>query len=147
MKIIKQGTLTKAIKTTPVSVSCSLCGFEAELDPGEVITQCPNCGSPSLVFTNVFIDPTPKKRSPAERFPMEYYHYSEGTGSVALSDQAVSQKIDDTVKAYYSAGSGYAFSSTGDTFVAVFQTDKDDVNSFLVMVSKDHYEYDVIEGE
>ena len=55
--------------------------------------------------------------------------------------------IDDSVEAYKKANCGYAFSGRGDTFVAVFQTDEDDINDFLVVVSKDHYEYDFVNGE
>lgn len=147
MRIIKQGKPAKNEKTTLYSVSCPICGFEAELDPGESIIQCPYCKSSKLVFTTPLIDFNSKKKSPSERFPKEYYRCSEKTGAVTLSDQEVSQMIDSTVKTYYSSGCGYAFSSVGDTFVAVFQTDEDNVNDFLVMVSKDHYEYDFVNGE
>lgn len=147
MRIIKEGNPTKIKKTTPASVSCPICGFEAELDPEEYITQCPCCESPNLVFTVPFIDFAQKKKSPSESFPDDYYRFSEETGAAALSNQEVSQMIERTIKEYYSSGGGYSFSSTGDTFVAVFQTDKNSSDTFLVMVSKDHYEYDVEKGE
>lgn len=149
MRIIKEGNPDKVKKTTLVSVSCPICGFEAELDLGESITQCPCCKSPNLVFTTPLADFVPKKKSPSERFPDEYYHFnSSGDGDCAiLSQQETAQMIDDVVEEYKKADCGYAFSSTGDTFVAVFQTDEDDVNDFLVMVSKDHYEYDFVNGE
>ena len=55
--------------------------------------------------------------------------------------------IDDTVEKYKKANCGYAFLSAGDTFVAVLQTNEDNANDFLVMVSKDHYEYEFVNGE
>lgn len=149
MKIIKQGSPTEDKNTTMCSVSCSICGFEAELDPGENLIRCPYCKSSKLVFTTQLIDFRSKKKSPSERFPDEYYRFtSSGDGNAAiLSEQETAKMIDDTVKEYKKANCGYAFSSTGDTFVAVFQTNEDDVNDFLVVVSKDHYEYDFVNGE
>lgn len=92
---------------------------------------------------------SPRKKLPSEKFPDEYYHFSSsGDGdAVTLSKRETAKMIDDTVEEYKKANCGYAFSSTGDTFVAVFQTDEDDINDFLVMVSKDHYEYDFVNGE
>lgn len=149
MRIIKQGRQAESERMTSDSVSCPICGFEGELDPGESIIQCPYCKSFNLVFTTPLIDFRPKKKSPSERFPDEYYHFnSSGDGDCAiLSEQSTAKMIDDTVEEYKKANCGYAFSNRGDTFVAVFQTDEDDVNDFLVMVSKDHYEYDFVNGE
>lgn len=149
MKIIKQGNPTKVIKTPPTSVSCPICGFEAELDPGEDVKWCPCCESSNIIVTTSSVAFKPKKKSPSERFPDEYYRFnSSGDGDAAiLSEQETAKMIDDTVEEYKKANCGYAFSSTGDTFVAVFQTDEDDVNDFLVVVSKDHYEYDFVNGE
>lgn len=145
MKIIKEGNPIKIKKMVPVSVSCPICGFEAELDPGEDVMQCPCCGSSNLVFTT----PLVWKKSPSERFPDEYYHFnSSGDGDAAvLTERETAEMIDNTVEEYKKANCGYAFSGRGDTFVAVFQTDEDDANSFLVMVSKDHYEYDFVNKE
>ena len=95
-----------------------------------------------------FVD-FPRKKLPSERFPDEYYHFNssgDGDGAI-LSQQETAKMIDDTVEEYKRDNCGYAFSSVGDTFVAVFQTDEDDVNDFLVMVSKDHYEYDFVNGD
>lgn len=149
MKIIKQGNPAKVKKMPPSSVSCPCCGFEAELDSGENVTQCPCCGSSNIIFTISSVAFKPKKKSPSERFPDEYYHFnSSGDGDVAiLSEQETAKMIDDTVEEYKKANGGYAFLSRCDTFVAVFQTDEDDVNNFLVMVSKDYYEYDFVNGE
>ena len=148
MRIIKQGNPKETKKATPISIACQDCGMEAELDRGEDVTRCPCCGSSNLVSTVPFID-LPRKKLPSERFPYEYYRFnSSGDGDCAiLSQQETAQMIDDTVEEYKKANCGYAFSSTGDTFVAVFQTDEDDVNDFLVMVSKDHYECDFVNGE
>ena len=146
MKIVKQGNPKEIKKATPISIACQDCGMEAELDRGEDVTRCPCCGSSNLVSTVPFID-FPRKKSPSERFPDEYYHYSKEAGAIALSNRGISQLIEETIKLYRSSGHGYAFSSTGDTFVAVFQTDEDDVNDFLVVVSKDYYECDFVNGE
>lgn len=149
MRIIKEGNPIKVKRTTEISIDCRDCGLEAELDRGEAVTKCPCCGSSNLVFTTPLISLRPKKKSPSERFPDEYYHFSSsGDGDAAiLSERETAKMIEDTVEEYKKANCGYAFSSTGDTFVAVFQTDEDDVNDFLVMVSKDHYEYDFVNGE
>ena len=148
MKIIKQGSPAKVKKVTPISIACQDCGLEAELDRGEDVTRCPCCGSSNLVSTVPFVD-FPRKKLPSERFPDEYYHFnSSGDGDAAvLSEQETAKMIDDTVEEYKKANCGYAFSGRGDTFVAVFQTDEDDTNDFLVVVSKDHYEYDFVNGE
>lgn len=148
MKIIKEGKLTKVKKTTPISIACQDCGLEAELDRGEDVTRCPCCGSSNLVLTVPFVDFS-RKKLPSERFPDEYYRFnSSGDGDCAiLSQQETAQMIDDTVEEYKKSNCGYAFSSIGDTFVAVFQTDEDEINDFLVVVSKDHYEYDFVNGE
>lgn len=150
MRVIKEGNPIKIknAKAIHSSVSCPICGFEAELDPGEAVLECPCCGSPNVVFTMPLVN-SYRKKLPSERFPDEYYRFnSSGDGDCAiLSERETAKMIDDTVEEYKKANCGYAFSSTGDTFVAVFQTDEDDVNDFLVMVSKDHYEYDFVNGE
>ena len=149
MRIIKEGNPIKTIKMPLASVSCPICGFEAELDPGENVTQCPCCGSSNVIFTTSLAAFEAKKKSPSERFPDEYYHFnSSGDGDAAvLSERETAKMIDDTVEGYKKANCGYAFSGRGDTFVAVFQTDEDDANDFLVVVSKDRYEYDFVNGE
>lgn len=148
MRIIKQGKPTKVKKTTPISFACQDCGLEAELERGEDVTKCPCCGSFNLVSTVPFVDFYCKK-SPSERFPDEYYHLNfSGDGDCAiLSQQETAKMIDDTVEAYKRENCGYAFSSSGDTFVAAFQTNEDDPNNFLVVVSNDYYEYDFVNGE
>ena len=148
MRIIKQGKPKEEKKTTPISIVCQDCGLEAELDCGEDVTRCPCCGSSNLVSTVPFVN-FPRKKLPSERFPDEYYHFSSsGDGDAAiLSEQSTAKMIDDTVEEYKKANCGYAFSSKGDTLVAVFQTDEDEINDFLVVVSKDRYEYDFVNGE
>ena len=148
MRVIKEGNPAKVKTTTPISIVCQDCGFEAEIERGEDVTKCPCCGSFNLVSTVPFVD-FYRKKSPSERFPDEYYHFSSsGDGDAAvLSEQSTAKMIDDTVEEYKKNNCGYAYSGAGDTFVAVFQTDEDDINDFLVMVSKDHYEYDFVNGE
>lgn len=148
MKIIKQGSPNATKNTTPISIVCQDCGLEAELERGENVTKCPCCGSFNLVSTVPFVD-FYRKKSPSERFPDEYYHFgSSGDGDGAiLTKRETAKMIDDTVEEYKKANCGYAFSSRGDTFVAVFQIDEDDTDMFLVMVSKDHYEYEHVNGD
>ena len=148
MRIIKLGNPIKVKNTTPISIACQDCGLEAEIDWGEDVSKCPCCGSSNLVSTVPFVDLS-RKKLPSEKFPDEYYHFSSsGDGDAAiLSEQSTAKMIDDTVEKYKNTNCGYAFSSTGDTFVAVLQTNKDNVNDFLVMVSKDHYEYEFVNGE
>ena len=148
MRVIKEGNPAKAKMTAPISIVCQNCGLEAELERGEDVTRCPCCGSSNLVSTVPLVD-FPRKKLPSERFPDEYYHFnSSGDGDCAiLSEQSTAKMIDDTVEEYKKVNCGYAFSSRGDTFVAVFQTDEDDPDTFIVVVSKDHYEYDFVNGE
>ena len=148
MRIIKPGKPIKPKKTMPISIACQDCGLEVELDRGEDVKRCPCCGSSNLVSTVPFVD-FPRKKLPSERFPDEYDHFTSrnGGGIKILSNEEISKMIDKTIKTYKEANCGYAFSSTGDTFVAVFQTDEENIDTFLVMVSKDHYEYDFVNGE
>lgn len=149
MKIIKEGNPKKARNASPTSFTCYTCGLEAELELGEDISICPCCGSRNLVFTTPLVATNTKKKSVSEMFPDEYYHFdSRGNGdAVVLSERETAKMIDDTVEEYKKSNCGYAFSGMGDTFVAVFQTDEDDANDFLVVVSKDHYEYGFVNGE
>ena len=147
MRIIKRGNPAKNEETTLYLVSCPICGFEGELDPGERIIQCPYCKSLKLVFTTPLVNFNPKNKSPSERFPDEYYHFNSSMDGAILSQRETVKMIDDTVKKYKKTNCGYAFLNTGDTFVVVLQTNKDNVNDFLVMVSKDHYEYEFVNGD
>ena len=48
--------------------------------------------------------------------------------------------IDKTVQKYLRSNCGYCYSGTGDTFIAVFQSDENNINDYFVVVAKDYYE-------
>ena len=145
MRIIKQGNLNyqKEDKITAVYV-CNKCGAEAEVDAEEIVRACPCCGSRNGAFAPKI---TNKQISAGEAFPEKYFQFGVSEGSVKLPDEEIRNMIDKTVQKYLRSNCGYYYSGTGDTFVAVFQSDKNDINDYFVVVSKDYYELDSCELE
>ena len=86
MRIIKQGSPKAPSNAAPVMVVCQDCGLEAELESGEVVAECPCCGSSNITHHTSLLVPSEKK--PFEKFPAEYYHFVSGDGraTVAVSD-------------------------------------------------------------
>ena len=145
MKIIKQGNLNpqKEDKITAVYV-CNKCGAEAEVDAGENVGACPCCGARNGAFAPKL---TNKPLSAGEAFPEKYFRFGVSERAVKLSDEEIRNMIDKTVQTYLINNCGYCYSGTGDTFVAVFQSDKNDINDYFVVVAKDYYEIDSCELE
>ena len=55
--------------------------------------------------------------------------------------------IDKTVQTYLRSNCGYCYSGTGDTFIAVFQSNENDINDYFVVVGKNYYEINSCELE
>ena len=145
MRIIKQGNLNsrKKDKITTIYV-CSKCGAEAEVDAEEIVGACPCCGARNGTFAPKL---TSKPLSAGGAFPEKYFQFGVSEGAVKLSDEEIRNMIDETVQVYLRNNCGYCYSGTGDTFVAVFQSDQNDINDYFVVVGKDYYELDSYELE
>lgn len=145
MRIIKQGNLNhqKKDRITAVYV-CSKCGAEAEVDAEEIVGACPCCGARNGSFAP---KPTNKPISAGKAFPEKYFQFGVSEGAVKLSDEEIRNMIDKTVQGYLRNNCGYCYSGTGDTFIAVFQSNKNDINDYFVVVGKDYYEIDSYELE
>ena len=145
MRIIKQGNLNpqKEDKITAVYV-CNKCGAEAEVDAEEIVGACPCCGARNGTFAPKL---TNKPLSAGEAFPEKYFQFGVSEGSVKLPDEEIRNMIDETVQKYLRSNCGYCYSGTGDTFIAVFQSDENNINDYFVVVAKDYYEIDSCELE
>lgn len=145
MRIIKRGNLNlqKEDKVATVYV-CSKCGAEVEVDAGEIVKSCPCCGSRNGAFAPKI---TNKQISAGEAFPEKYFQFGVSEGAVKLSDEEVRNMIDETVQEYLRNNCGYSCSATGDTFIAVFQSDANNINDYSVVVGKSYYEIDSCELE
>ena len=145
MRIIKQGNLNSRKKDKIATVYvCSKCGAEAEVDTEEIVESCPWCGSRNGAFAPKI---TNKLLSAGEAFPEKYFRFGVSEESVKLSDEEVRNMIDETVQKYLRSNCGYCYSGTGDTFIAVFQSDVNNINDYSVVVAKDYYEIDSCELE
>ena len=145
MRIIKQGNLNSRKKDKIATVYvCSKCGAEVEVDAGEIVKSCPCCGSRNGAFAPKI---TNKQISAGEAFPEKYFQFGVSEGSVKLPDEEIRNMIDKTVQKYLRSNGGYCYSGTGDTFIAVFQSDENNINDYFVVVAKDYYEIDSCELE
>ena len=145
MRIIKRGNLNlqKEYKVATVYV-CSKCGAEVEVDAGEIVKSCPCCGSRNGAFAPKI---TNKQISAGEAFPEKYFQFGVSEGSVKLPDEEIRNMIDKTVQKYLRSDCGYCYSGTGDTFIAVFQSDENNINDYFVVVGKNYYEINSCELE
>lgn len=145
MRIVKQGNLDpqKEDKIAAIYV-CKKCGAEAEVDTGEIVEACPCCGARNGAFAPKL---TNKPLSAGEAFPEKYFRFGVSEGAVKLPDEEIRNMIDKTVQTYLRSNCGYCYSGTGDTFIAVFQLDKNDINDYFVVVGKNYYEIDSCELE
>lgn len=82
-----------------------------------------------------------------EAFPEKYFRFGVSEGSVKLPDEEIRNMIDKTVQTYLRSNCGYCYSGTGDTFIAVFQSNENDINDYFVVVGKNYYEINSCELE
>ena len=146
MRIIKQGKPKEEKKT--VRYVCNNCEAEIEVGINESLDCCPCCGKEQLMLLPKTIDKEfHKPLSAGEAFPEKYFRFGISEESVKLSDEEVRNMIDETVQKYLRSNCGYCYSGTGDTFIAVFQSDVNNINDYSVVVAKDYYEIDSCELE
>lgn len=88
-----------------------------------------------------------KSLSAGEAFPEKYFQFGVSDGAVKLPDERIRNMIDETVQAYLRSNCGYCYSGTGDTFIAVFQSDENNINDYFVVVGKNYYEINSCELE
>ena len=146
MRIIKQGKQKEEKKT--VRYVCDNCEAEIEVGIDESLDCCPCCGEEQLVLLPKTIDKAfHKSLSAGEAFPKKYFRFGVSEGAVKLPDEEIRNMIDKTVQKYLRNNCGYCYSGTGDTFIAVFQSDKNNINDYFVVVAKGYYEIDSCELE
>lgn len=139
MRIIKQGKPKEEKKTA--HYVCNNCGAEIEIEIDEYTDCCPCCGEEQLTLLPGNEDKTSHKPlSAGEAFPEKYFQFDVSKGAVKLSDEKIRNMIDETVQVYLRSNCGYCYNGTGDTFIAVFQSDENDINDYFVVVGKNYYE-------
>lgn len=146
MKIIKQGK-TKEEKKMAHYV-CDNCGAEIEAEIDEGLDCCPCCGKGQLIlYLRAYDKASRKPLSAGEAFPEKYFQFGVSDGALKLSDEKIRNMIDETVQIYLRSNCGYCYNGTGGTFIAVFQSDKNDINDYFVVVGKNYYEINSCELE
>lgn len=139
MRIIKQGKPKEEEKTA--RYVCNNCGAEIEIEIDECADCCPCCGEEQLILLpKIYNKSFRKTLSAGEAFPSKYYQFGISEDAKRESDEEVRSMIDEAVQTYFKSNCGYCYNGTGDTFVAVFQSDKDDINDYFVVVGKNYYE-------
>lgn len=139
MRIIKQGRPKEEEKAA--RYVCNNCGAEIEIEIDECADCCPCCGKEQLMLLpKIDNKPFRKSLSAGEAFPEKYFQFGISDGAVKIPDERIRNMIDETVQTYLKNDYGYCYSGTGDTFIAVFQSDKDDINDYFVVVGKNYYE-------
>lgn len=138
MRIIKQG---KPKEEKMIHYVCNNCGAEIEVEIDEDMDCCPCCGEEQLMLLpRTDNKPFRKPLSAGEAFPSKYYQFGISEDAKRESDEEIRGMIDKAIQTYFKSNCGYCYNGTGDTFVAVFQSDKDDINDYFVVVGKNYYE-------
>lgn len=146
MRIIKQGKPKEEKRT--VRYVCDNCGAEIEVEIDESLDCCPCCGKEQLILLPGNEDKASRKPlSAGEAFPEKYFRFGVSDGAAKLPDERIRNMIDETVQTYLRSNCGYCYRGTGDTFIAVFQSDKNDINDYFVVVGKNYYEINSCELE
>ncbi len=147
MRIIKQGKPKEEEEKTARYV-CNNCGAEIEVEPDESLYCCPCCGEEQLILLPESEDKASHKPlSAGEAFPEKYFQFGVSKGAAKLSDEKIRNMIDKTVQTYFKSNCGYCYNGTGDTFIAVFQSNENDINDYFVVVGKNYYEINSCELE
>lgn len=146
MRIIKQGKPKEEKKT--VRYVCDNCEAEIEVGINESLDCCPCCGEEQLILLPKTRDKAfHKPLSAGEAFPKKYFRFGVSEGAVKLPDEEIRNMIDETVQTYLRSNCGYCYNGTGDTFIAVFQSNENDINDYFVVVGKNYYEINSCELE
>lgn len=142
MRIIKNG----ACKLQDIhQFKCQICGCVYELDLcNEEIGECPCCHSHKSYQVRFKGDAEEnvKPKTPDEVYPEKFYSFKDGLDK---SDEEIRELIKETIKHYKQSNCGYAMSASGRLLIAVFQSDKDNIDDYQVIVTKDYSSLDSVE--
>lgn len=141
MRIIKNGT----IKLQDIQqFKCQTCGCVYELDLCYEDIDCPCCHSPVgyQVKFNGDVEKDVKPKTPDEVYPEGFYSFKNGLDK---SDEEIRELIRETIEHYKQSNCGYSMAASGRVLVAVFQSDKDNIDDYQVIVTKDYSSLDSVE--
>lgn len=146
MRIIKNG----ASKLQDIQqYKCQICGCVYELNlRKEEVGACPCCHSHvsyQVKFSDdveLNMEQEEKPKTPEEVYPEGFYSFKDGLDK---SDEEIRELIKRTIKRYKQSNCGYAMSATGRLLIAVFQSDKDNIDDYQVIVTKDYSSLDSVE--
>lgn len=146
MRIIKNGVS----KLQDIhQFKCQICGCVYELDLcDEEIGECPCCHSHRSYQVEcnddveLNMEQEEKLKTPDELYPEGFYNFKDGLDK---SDEEIRKLIKETIKRYKQSNCGYAMSATGRLLIAVFQSDKDNIDDYQVIVTKDYSSLDSVE--
>lgn len=142
MRIIKNG----ASKLQNIQqFKCQICGCVYELDLcNEEVGECPCCHAHKgyQVKFNGDVEEDVSPKTPDEVYPEKFYSFKDGLDK---SDEEIRKLIRETIKHYKQSNCGYAMAASGRVLVAVFQSDKDYIDDYQVIVTKDYSSLDSME--
>lgn len=142
MRIIKNGVS----KLQDIhQFKCQICGCVYELDLcDEEIGECPCCHSHKgyQVKFNGDVEEDVKTKTPDEMYPEKFYNFKD---DLDKSDEEIRRLIKETIEHYKQSNCGYSMCATGRVLVAVFQSDKDNIDDYQVIVTKDYSSLDSME--
>lgn len=142
MRIIKNGVS----KLQDIhQFKCQICGCVYELDLcDEEIGECPCCHSHKSyqVECNDDVEEDVKRKTPDEVYPEKFYSFKDGLDK---SDKEIRELIRETIEHYKKSNCGYSMAASGRVLVAVFQSDKDYIDDYQVIVTKNYSSLDSME--
>lgn len=142
MRIIKNGSFSlQDIQ----QFKCQFCGCVYELDLcNEEIGECPYCHAHKIyqVRFNGDTEEDVKTKTPDEVYPEKFYSFKDGLDK---SDKEIRELIRETIEHYKQSNCGYSMAASGRVLVAVFQSDKDNIDDYQVIVTKDYSSLDSME--
>lgn len=142
MRIIKNG----ACKLQDIQqFKCQICGCIYELDLcDEEIGECPCCHAHKgyQIRFKCDAEEVVKTKTPDEVYPEKFYSFKDGLDK---SDKEIRELIRATIEHYRQSNCGYSMAASGRVLVAVFQSDKDNIDDYQVIVTKDYSSLDSME--
>lgn len=146
MRIIKNGVS----KLQDIhQFKCQICGCIYELDLcDEEIGACPCCHSHKSYQVEcnddvkLNMEQEEKLKTPDEVYPEKFYSFKDGLDK---SDKEIRALIRETIEHYKQSNCGYSMAASGRVLVAVFQSDKDNIDDYQVIVTKDYSSLDSME--
>ena len=146
MRIIKNG----ASKLQDIQqYKCQICGCVYELNlRKEEVGACPCCNAHvgyQVKFNDdveLNMEQEEKPKTPDEVYPERFYSFKDGLDK---SDEEIRELIKETIKHYKQSNCGYAMSASGRLLIAVFHSDKDNIDDYQVIVTKNYSSLDSVE--